>query len=106
MIELKTEETYTTANYVVVISGENRQKILPEMIATINKYKADILNMTQEEFEKKSLTYIIIDISNLEISINEFSNRIWLRGNELGFKVHLKKQAVYLEWVRERISML
>lgn len=106
----KTKEPDTTNKYVVIVSdkgkGSDNNDVLSAISAVIYKYNADILDTAQEKFEGRSITYIIIDIKGLQISVNEFSNRLWLRGNDLGYKAYLKREKIYLTWVREQISIL
>ena len=81
--------------YAIIISGEykyiDKDKALSELYAIIHRYNANILATVHEEFEGKKLMYIIINASDSKTSVRELSNMLWLKGNDMRYKTHLKE---------------
>ena len=82
-------------NAIIAVIGQDQTGILAKISAVCAENNANIIDVTQTVMQKYFTMIMLADITGLNSSFGEFSERVQAAGKEIGMTVHVMHEDIF-----------
>ena len=80
---------------VITVVGKDTVGILSEVSGVCAEFNANVIEVSQSELQEMFCMIMMVDISKLNASFNEFSDKAAKLGEKLGLSIHVMHEDIF-----------